>query len=106
MLEKYSETHWRVCKSNLIVFYSDLLLGLGEDALTWLDFEIVFKPNAPDGLLIYNGHRSDGYGDFMALYLIEQYVEFAFDLGTGASVVTSKYRISLGEWHKVIRNPS
>ncbi|XP_044746396.1 pikachurin [Coccinella septempunctata] len=75
--------------------------GLGEEALTWLDLEITFKPNAPDGLLIYNGHRTDGYGDFMALYLVEEYVEFAFDLGTGASVVTSKYQITLGEWHKV-----
>ncbi|KAK9877461.1 hypothetical protein WA026_018570 [Henosepilachna vigintioctopunctata] len=75
--------------------------GLDEDALTWLDLEITLKPNAPNGLLVYNGHRADGYGDFMALYLLDGFVEFAFDLGTGVAVVTSRYRITIGEWHKV-----
>nr|XP_015836790.1 PREDICTED: pikachurin [Tribolium castaneum] len=75
--------------------------GLGEEALTWLDFEITLKPTAPNGLVLYNGHRGDGFGDFMALYLRDGYMEFAYDLGTGAGFVTSQHRISLGEWHRV-----
>lgn len=75
--------------------------GLGEEALTWLDFEITLKPTAPNGLILYNGHRGDGFGDFMALYLRDGCVEFAYDLGTGAGIVTSQHRISLGEWHRV-----
>jgi hypothetical protein len=74
---------------------------LGEEALTWLDFEITLKPTAPNGLILYNGHRGDGFGDFMALYLRDGCVEFAYDLGTGAGIVTSQHRISLGEWHRV-----
>ncbi|XP_044264183.1 pikachurin [Tribolium madens] len=75
--------------------------GLGEEALTWLDFEITLKPTSPNGLILYNGHRGDGFGDFMALYLRDGYMEFAYDLGTGAGFVTSQHRISLGEWHRV-----
>lgn len=61
--------------------------GLGDSALTWLDIEVTLKPNAPDGLLLYNGHKSDGTGDFLALYMNEGFVEFAFDLGTGTAFV-------------------
>ncbi|XP_019866819.1 pikachurin [Aethina tumida] len=75
--------------------------GLSDAALTWLDLEIIFKPTAPDGLMMYNGHRLDGMGDFMGLYLNDGFVEFAYDLGTGSTVARSRYRVSLGEWHKV-----
>lgn len=76
--------------------------GLGEDALTWLDLEIVCKPTARNGLIVYNGNRGDGLGDFMALYLNDGFVEFAYDLGTGAGVVRSQYPVTLGEWHQVV----
>lgn len=75
--------------------------GLGDDALTWLDLEVTLKPNAEDGLLLYNGHRTDGMGDFMALYLNEGFVEFAYDLGTGAGIARTQHKISLGEWHQI-----
>ncbi|KAJ8925428.1 hypothetical protein NQ315_009261, partial [Exocentrus adspersus] len=75
--------------------------GLAENALTWLDLDVTFKPTAPDGLIIYNGHRMDGTGDFMGLYLNDGYVEFAYDLGTGAVVARSQYKIMMSEWHQV-----
>ena len=57
--------------------------GLGDSALIWLQVslssvipqleplqvEAVFRPLMSDGLLIYNGNRNDGQGDFMALVL-------------------------------------
>ncbi|XP_076268122.1 EGF like, fibronectin type III and laminin G domains protein pikachurin [Rhynchophorus ferrugineus] len=75
--------------------------GLAESALTWLDLAITFKPTTPDGLIIYNGHRMDGTGDFMGLYLNDGFVEFAYDLGTGAAIVRSHDRVELSEWHEV-----
>lgn len=75
--------------------------GLGDSALTWLDFDITFKPTNPDGLILYDGHRIDGTSDFMSLYLNDGFVEFAYDLGTGAAVVKSEFRVTLGEWHEV-----
>ena len=52
-----------------------------------LGIELVFKPTSKEGLLLYNGNRSDGQGDFMAIFLNQGFVEFAFDLGSGISVV-------------------
>lgn len=75
--------------------------GLADEALTWLDLEITLKPTAPNGLILYNGHRTDGFGDYMALYLKDGFLEFSYDLGTGSAIVTSQLRIDLGEWHQV-----
>lgn len=75
--------------------------GLADTALTWLDMEITFKPNSADGLIVYNGHRMDGMGDFMGLYMNDGFIEFVYDLGTGAAIATSQYKLNLGEWHQV-----
>ena len=61
-------------------------VGLGDAALIWLELEIVFNPTVEQGLLLYNGNRNDGKGDFMAVFLNQGYVEFAFDLGNGISI--------------------
>jgi pikachurin len=61
--------------------------GLGSSALSWLELRLVFKPEAPDGLILYNGGRADGVGDFASLALIGGHLEFTFDLGTGPATV-------------------
>ncbi|CAH1394296.1 unnamed protein product [Nezara viridula] len=75
--------------------------GLGGSALSWLDIVIVLKPNALNGVILYNGHRADGMGDFIALYTSDGHLEFTFDLGTGAATIRSSEPLSLGEWHEV-----
>ncbi len=61
--------------------------GLGSQVLIWLELELVVRPAAMEGLLLYNGDRNDGQGDFMAVFLNQGYVEFAFDLGNGIVIV-------------------
>ena len=61
--------------------------GLGGSALSWLDIVIVLKPDALNGVILYNGHRADGVGDFIALYTSDGHLEFTFDLGTGAATI-------------------
>lgn len=48
---------------------------------------IVIKPNKPDGLFLYNGQKMDRTGDFISLNLVNGFVEFRFDLGSGAAVI-------------------
>lgn len=76
--------------------------GLEDEALMWLDMEITFKSTTGYGLVLYNGQRADGEGDFMGLYIIDGYVEFAYDLGTGIGIARSERPISIGEWHQVM----
>lgn len=37
----------------------------------------------------------------MGMYLNDGFVEFAYDLGTGAAVIRSHQRVLLSEWHEV-----
>ena len=60
--------------------------GLGDAALIWLEMEIVFNPSQLQGLILYNGNRNDGKGDFVAVFLNQGFVEFAFDLGNGIAI--------------------
>jgi len=69
--------------------------------LIWLEMEVVFKPSHEQGLILYNGNRNDGKGDFLALFLNQGFVEFAFDLGNGISSTRSVGVVSVGSWHTV-----
>ncbi|GLG97429.1 Protocadherin-like wing polarity protein stan, partial [Gryllus bimaculatus] len=75
--------------------------GLAGSALSWLDVQITLKPTAPDGVILYNGRRSDGVGDFVAIYMSDGHLEFTFDLGTGAATIRSAKRAALGAWHEL-----
>ena len=51
------------------------------------EIEIVFKPDAKDGLLLYNGYRTDRTGDYISLAMRDSYLEFRFNLGTGPAIL-------------------
>ncbi|EDX15577.1 GD15430, partial [Drosophila simulans] len=74
-------------------------LGALRSTLIWLDLNVTLKPEQADGLILYSGpeHR----GDFIALYLNDGFVEFAFDLGSGPVLVRSEHSLSLGQWHTI-----
>lgn len=52
---------------------------------------MVIKPTKADGLFLYNGQKMDRTGDFISLNLVNGYVEFRFDLGSGAAVIRYNY---------------
>ncbi|XP_023162915.2 uncharacterized protein LOC111594034 [Drosophila hydei] len=72
---------------------------LGDSALIWLELKVILKPEQADGLILYSGPEQRG--DFIALYLHDGFVEFAFDLGSGPAVVRSEHSLSLGQWHTI-----
>lgn len=49
--------------------------------------EVVFLARSPSGLLLYNGQKTDGKGDFVSLALHDHRLEFRYDLGKGAAVI-------------------
>ncbi|KAM5248760.1 agrin [Ctenodactylus gundi] len=63
--------------------------------------EVVFLARGPSGLLLYNGQKTDGRGDFVSLSLRDRRLEFRYDLGKGAAVIRSKEPVVLGTWTKV-----
>lgn len=57
---------------------------------------------AVTGLILYNGQKKGGDGDFVSLGLNNSYVEFRFDVGSGPAVIRSDHPIRIGEWHTVV----
>lgn len=53
--------------------------------LSFTEFEVTFQPSAPDGVLLYSDDA--GSGDFLAINLVDRYVEFRFDCGSGGAVI-------------------
>ncbi|KAG8201453.1 hypothetical protein JTE90_024323 [Oedothorax gibbosus] len=75
--------------------------GLSSSVLSFIELQIVFKPYRPNGVLFYNGYKMDGTGDFISLNLVNGYLEFRFDLGTGAAIIRSEEPLAVGVWHTV-----
>ncbi|KAM5140325.1 agrin [Mantella aurantiaca] len=66
-----------------------------------LTMEVVFLTNSPNGLLFYNGQKTDGKGDFVSLALHDGHLEYRYDLGKGAAVIRNKEKIPLNTWISV-----
>ena len=46
---------------------------------------MTFRPSLPDGTLLYSD--DSGSGDFLAINLVDRYVEFRFDCGSGGATI-------------------
>ena len=72
--------------------------GLADTSPLWNDLEVVIRPEAEDGLILYNGNSNEGSGDFLALFLSRGFVEFAFDNGDAYTIVRyvrkRRYRVN------------
>ncbi|XP_063616673.1 agrin-like isoform X6 [Cydia splendana] len=66
-----------------------------------LNIDIEFKAFTENGVILYNQQKYDGSGDFVSLALVNGYIEFRYNLGNGALVLTSLEKITLNEYHKV-----
>ncbi|KAK9522827.1 hypothetical protein VZT92_019269 [Zoarces viviparus] len=67
--------------------------------LSFMEFELTFRPLTPDGTLLYSDDA--GSGDFLAINLVDGYVEFRFDCGSGGATIRSDEKISLDTWHEL-----
>ncbi|XP_070132726.1 basement membrane-specific heparan sulfate proteoglycan core protein isoform X8 [Drosophila bipectinata] len=64
------------------------------------NFELTFRPETGDGLLLFNG-QTRGSGDYIALSLKDRYAEFRFDFGGKPLLVRAEEPLALNEWHTV-----
>jgi hypothetical protein len=53
------------------------------------------------GLLLYNGQKVDGTGDFISLGLVNGIPEFRFDVGSGPAVIKSDRPVEMGKWSTI-----
>ncbi|XP_019637522.1 PREDICTED: agrin-like isoform X4 [Branchiostoma belcheri] len=66
-----------------------------------LSAEVIFYATKNNGMLLYNGQKTDGKGDFVSLNLKDGYLVFRFNLGKGPADIRSEDPVTLNEWHEV-----
>ncbi|XP_036802895.1 basement membrane-specific heparan sulfate proteoglycan core protein isoform X14 [Oncorhynchus mykiss] len=66
-----------------------------------LRIEMEFKPMALDGLMFFSVGKKMKTEDFVSLEMVDGYVQFRYELGTGQAVLRSPEPIILGQWHRV-----
>ncbi|XP_054715534.1 agrin-like [Uloborus diversus] len=66
-----------------------------------LKIEVWFLTRALNGLLLYNDQRPSGAGDFVALTLLNGFLHFSYNLGSGSANISSLEPLTLGVWHSV-----
>lgn len=58
-----------------------------------------FNPaDTEDGILMYCSQSDEGLGDFAALIIKDQHVEFRFDIGSGVAIIRSSHPVQAGTW--------
>ncbi|XP_031778282.1 basement membrane-specific heparan sulfate proteoglycan core protein isoform X4 [Nasonia vitripennis] len=105
--EDTSETLTTVVVTGLVPYFSQAPLSFIElaplmDAYLKFDIEISFRPESPNGILLYTGEKTKETGDFVQLALEDAYPVFSFDLGSGTTVIKADKNITLREWHTII----
>ncbi|XP_062822809.1 basement membrane-specific heparan sulfate proteoglycan core protein isoform X3 [Anolis carolinensis] len=59
-----------------------------------------FKPLSPDGLVLFSGGDGSPVADFVSLNMVNGYLEFRYELGSGPAVLRSPKPLELGQWHR------
>ncbi|XP_060806535.1 agrin-like [Amyelois transitella] len=63
--------------------------------------EIWFLTNRFSGMLLYTGQTNKAKGDFVAINLVNGYLQFRYNLGSGIANITSPVPVTKGHWHRV-----
>uniref|UniRef100_A0A670K1V2 Heparan sulfate proteoglycan 2 n=1 Tax=Podarcis muralis TaxID=64176 RepID=A0A670K1V2_PODMU len=80
---------------------SFLVLPTMKDAYKTFAIEITFRPDTPDGMLVYNGQKKNTGTDFVSFGLVGGRPELRFDAGSGMATIRHPSIIKLGEFHTI-----
>ncbi|KAK3873150.1 hypothetical protein Pcinc_021789, partial [Petrolisthes cinctipes] len=64
--------------------------------------EMEFRTFTDSGLLLYSQQEEDGSGDFLSLAIVDGFVEFRYNLGSGPALVRSHQRVQMKRFHRVV----
>ena len=88
---------------NIASFTGHSFIGLitPEDRLlNRFDIKISFRSFTEDGIIFYAQGSKDN--DFISLAILNGFVEFRYDLGSGTLLLQSNSKITMGQWHYLV----
>ena len=74
------------------------------DSVNRVELDLEFRTFADDGIILYSGSggADGGDADFLSVALVDGFVEFRYDLGSGAVSIRSPERVRPGHWHRIV----
>ncbi|XP_048872622.1 basement membrane-specific heparan sulfate proteoglycan core protein isoform X11 [Brienomyrus brachyistius] len=66
-----------------------------------LRVDLEFKPMEANGLMFFSGGKKMKVEDFVSLAMVDNHVEFRYELGTGMAILRSRNPVKLGQWHQI-----
>ena len=95
------------------MIYFETVINFSEESVSRVEIDLVFRTFSDEGILLYgDGGRTMPSAapntpvpenDFISLAIIQGYVEFRYDLGSGVPLVLrSAEPVKLGHWHHVV----
>ncbi|XP_065218165.1 agrin-like isoform X2 [Planococcus citri] len=72
-----------------------------ENVRRGFSIEIWFLATSMNGVLLYNGQLHNRRGDFISVNLVNGFVQFRYDLGSGIANITTENQIDLNAWQTV-----
>ncbi|XP_066971041.1 LOW QUALITY PROTEIN: agrin-like [Macrobrachium rosenbergii] len=69
-----------------------------------VQIELEFRTFTDSGILLYSQQEQDGSGDFISLALVDGFVEFRYNLGSGPAIIRSHERVQMKSFHRVVAN--
>ncbi|CAL4063227.1 unnamed protein product [Meganyctiphanes norvegica] len=67
-----------------------------------VQIELEFRTFTENGILLYSQQQKEGSGDFISLSLVDGYVEFRYNLGSGPVVIRSHQQVEISKYHRVV----
>lgn len=95
------------CEKNVAVKYPKfdgdgyLAFPVLKDSYKQFEIHLEFRPDDINGLVLFSGEMKNAESDFFSLALVDGFVEFRFDCGTGMAVLKSRDKINVGDWNVV-----
>ena len=62
---------------------------------------ITFNPIHQDGLLLFNSYSANDFKDYVSLAIVNSYIVYRYNLGTGDANIASNSPVTLNTWHTV-----
>ena len=66
-----------------------------------LTITLIFNPSAPTGLLLFSSLTNTDFSDYFFVALVDGFVQFGFNLGSGGIVISSTGPLQLDTFHTV-----
>ena len=62
---------------------------------------VTLNPSAPNGLILFTSKSDSDFGDYLSIALVNYYIQFQYNLGSGAAIISSAQALQMNTWYTI-----